>query len=212
MAKTRVLLADDHKMFRDGLRRLLEEQPTLEVVAEAGTAAEALTLARESRPDLVLLDVAMPGRDSLEILGELKRNGRGPRVLMLTSRPESEFAIRCLRAGADGYLTKGRAGYELIEAIDRVLGGRKYISSNLAEQLAGFATGDLSAPPHERLSDRELQVLRLLAAGKSVSEIGGALFLSPKTVSTYRARILEKLNLKTNAELVRYALEHHLID
>ncbi len=208
----RVLLADDHEMVREGLRRVLEADSSLEVVGEAENGTDALARAKELRPDVVALDVVMPGRDSLEIIGELKRFDPQVRILMLSGYLENQYALRCLRAGADGYLTKIKASRELIGAIRKICGGGKYISDGLAELLAQNIGRDASRPPHETLSDREFQVLRLIAAGKTVSEIGRHLNLSVKTVSTYRARILEKTQLRNNAEIMRYALDNGLSD
>ncbi|MCP4200547.1 MAG: response regulator transcription factor [bacterium] len=208
----KVLIADDHKMFRDGLRRVLEDESSLEVVAEAENGPEALDKSREFQPDIVLLDVVMPGRDSLEIVEELKRWNPGMRVLMLTSHSEDQYALRCLRAGADGYMTKINASDELITAIRKIHGGGKYISEALAELLAQSIGRDSSQMPHESLSDREFQVMRMIGDGKTVSEIADELNLSVKTVSTYRTRILEKTQLRNNAEIMRYVLDNDLID
>ncbi len=208
----KVLIADDHQMFRDGLRRVLEDDPVLQVIGEAENGPRALTRSKELDPDVVLLDVVMPGRDSLEIVEELKRWKPEIRVLMLTSHSEDQYALRCLRAGADGYLTKIKAGDELISAIHKIHGGGKYISDQLAELLAMSIGRDNSQLPHESLSDREFQVLRMIGSGMTVSEIGNELNLSVKTVSTYRTRILDKTQLKNNAAIMRYALEHGLTD
>ncbi len=208
----KVLIADDHKMFRDGLRRVLEDESSLEVVAEAENGPEALDKSREFQPDIVLLDVVMPGRDSLEIVEELKRWNPGMRVLMLTSHSEDQYALRCLRAGADGYMTKINASDELITAIRKIHGGGKYISEALAELLAQSIGRDSSQMPHETLSDREFQVMRMIGDGKTVSEIADELNLSVKTVSTYRTRILEKTQLRNNAEIMRYVLDNGLVD
>ncbi|MFQ5526771.1 MAG: response regulator [Thermoanaerobaculia bacterium] len=209
----KVLIADDHEMFRDGLRRVLSEDPTLEVVAEAKNSAEALSKANEIRPDVVLLDLVMPpGRDSVEIVEELKDKNPHLRILILTSHAEDQYALRCLRAGADGYLTKIKASDEVIRAIHKIHGGHKYITEAMAELLAQSIGKDASQLPHEALSDREFQVMRMIGQGKTVSEIGDELNLSVKTVSTYRGRIIEKTQLRNNAEIMRYALENGLAD
>lgn len=208
----RVLIADDHKMFRDGLRRVLEDDSSLDVVAEAENGAETLERSKEHGPDVILLDVVMPGRDSLEILRELKHSNPGVRILMLTAHNEDQYALRCLRAGADGYMTKINAGKELIAAIHKVNGGGKHISEALAELLAQSIGRDPSQLPHEALSDREFQVLRMIGSGKTVSEIADELHLSVKTVSTYRTRILDKTQLRNNAEIMRYVLDNGLGD
>lgn len=206
-----ILIADDHDLFREGLRRVLEADERFRVVAEAGSTPEMLDVAKKSKPDVVLLDVSMPGRGGVEGLEEVKRLLPRTRVLMLTSHPEDRYAIRCLRAGADGYLTKDHASSVLIEAILKVHQGGKYITPSLAEAMAQ-SLGDGDEKPHEKLSEREFQVLRMMASGLSISEIGDELNLSVKTVSTYRRRLLDKLGFENNAELIRYALEENLVD
>ncbi len=207
----RVLLADDHTLFREGVRRLLDSEAGIEVVAEAGRSQEILDGTASTEPDVVLLDVSMPGRGGLETLGELKARQPGIRVLMLTVHPEDHFAIRCIKAGADGYMMKDAAPEELVQAIRRVAAGHKYITPDLAEQLAMTLGQDFEEQPHERLSDREFQVMRLIASGKTVSEIADELNLSVKTISTYRSRILEKMHLRNNAEIMQYAIKRELV-
>jgi DNA-binding NarL/FixJ family response regulator len=206
----RILVADDHTIVREGLKAILERAGDFEVVAEAATGAEAVERARASRPDVVLLDVSMPGRDGLETAKDLKRQNPKVRILMLTFHPEDLFAVRCLKEGADGYMTKDAAPQQLVEAIRRIQRGGKYVSPNLAERLAFQLDGELDRPAHEILSDREFDVLRRIGSGKTVGEIGAELHLSVKTISTYRARILEKMNLRNNAEIIRYAVEQGL--
>lgn len=208
----RVLLADDHTLFREGVRRLLDSDPGIEVVAEAARGPEALDLAAEADPHVVLLDVSMPGRGGLETLRDLKERRPKVRVLMLTVHPEDHFAIRCIKAGADGYMTKDAAPDELILAIRRVAMGRKYITPELAEQLALTVGKSFEEKPHELLSDREFQVLRRISSGKTVSEIADGLNLSVKTISTYRARILDKMGLRNTAEIMQYGIKHGLAD
>ena len=208
----RVLLADDHTLFREGVRRLLEAESGMDVVAEAGRGPEVIDQAAQTEPDIVLLDVSMPGRGGLETLQDLKSRHPETKVLMLTVHPEDHFAIRCIKAGADGYMTKDAEPDELVGAIRRVVGGKKYITPDLAEQLALTLGQDFEEQPHERLSDREFQVLRLIASGKTVSEIGEELNLSVKTISTYRARILEKMNLRNNAEIMQYGIKRGLAE
>lgn len=208
----RIMIADDHAMIRQGLRRVLEAEDDMEVVGEAENGQEALIQSKETSPNLILLDIIMPGRDSLEIVEELKRYKPETRILMLTSHAEDQYALRCLRAGADGYLRKTGAGEDLVAAIRKIHGGGKYISDKLAELLALSLTRDSSQAPHELLSNREFQVLRMIGEGKTVSEISDELNLSVKTISTYRARILEKTQLKNNAEIMRYVLEHDLVE
>ncbi|MEM6793043.1 MAG: response regulator transcription factor [Acidobacteriota bacterium] len=206
----KVLIADDHLLFRQGLRNLLELEG-LKVVGEASSGPETLEQARETSPDIVLLDVAMPGRGALETMQSLKDHDGRVKILMLTGHPEDHYAIRCLKAGADGYLTKDNASDQLVAAIRRVNDGGKYISSELAEQLAMSLQNDLGVAPHETLSDREFQVMQRIASGKTVSEIGEALCLSVKTISTYRTRVLRKLNLRNNAEIMQYAIREELV-
>ena len=208
----RILLADDHKMFREGVRGLLEARSDMTVVGEAATGEEALAAATEHRPDVVILDVSMPGRGGLETVSELKRRNPKVRVLMLTVHPEDRFAVRCLKGGADGYMTKESAADELIGAIRKVFSGGKYVSPSLAESLVLSLERDFGAAPHETLSDREFQVMRMIASARTVSQIAEELCLSVKTISTYRSRILEKLGLRNNAEIMQYAMEQHLVE
>lgn len=211
-AMIRILLADDHKMFREGVRGLLQARSDMDVVGEAGTGEEALSKAGETRPDVVILDVSMPGRGGLETVSELKKRDPRVRVLMLTVHPEDRFAVRCLKGGADGYMTKDNAAEELIGAIRKVHSGGKYVSPSLAESLVLSLDRDFGSAPHETLSDREFQVMRMIAGAKTVSEIAAELCLSVKTISTYRSRILEKLGLRNNAEIMQYALEQDLVE
>lgn len=206
----RVLLADDHVLFRQGLRRLLELE-NMVVVGEASTGPETLDRTRETDPEVVLLDVSMPGRGAVEIIQELKARRKRTGVLILTGHPEDHFAIRCLKSGADGYLTKDHPSELLIAAIRRVAGGSKYISPELAEQLALSLTHDSDQPPHTSLSDREFEVMQRIARGETVSEIALAMFLSVKTISTYRTRVLRKLNLRNNAEIMQYAIRAEIV-
>ena len=201
----RVLIADDHSIFRLGLKRTLEGAPDMVVAAEAATGEETLVKARESKPDVVLLDVSMPGRGGVETAQELKRSNPRLRVLMLTVHPEDQYAVLCLKLGADGYVTKDVPPDVLLEAVRKVAAGRKYVSTNLAERLATALSGPGDRPPHELLSSREFEVMRKIAAGRSAGEIAAELHLSVKTVSTYRSRLLQNMNLKTNADIMHYA-------
>jgi two-component system invasion response regulator UvrY len=203
----RVLIADDHAIFREGLKRILEAATGVEVVAEAATGEEALVRTKESRPDVVVLDVSMPGRGGIETVQELKRRDARIKVLILTMHPEDHFAVRCLREGADGYLTKETVPELLVTAVRKVHSGGKYVSPALAERLVFNLDSNFERPAHEKLSHREFQVMRLIGAGKTVSEIGLTLHLSVKTVSTYRARILEKMEMKSNLEIMHYVIE-----
>lgn len=208
---TRILLADDHTLFREGLKQILAGQSGIEVAGEAGNGADTLRLAREQHFDLIVLDISMPDRSGWEILQDLRGERNAPAVLVLSMHPEDQYAVRMLRAGAAGYITKESAADELIAAIRRVAAGGRYISPAVAEQLAAAAARDLTLEPHELLSNREFQVMEQLVAGCSLRDIAEGLCLSEKTVTTYRARILEKLGLKNNVELARYAIEHKLL-
>jgi two-component system invasion response regulator UvrY len=201
----RVLIADDHSIFRIGLKRTLESAPDMVVAGEAETGEETLVKARQCNPSVVLLDVSMPGRGGVETAQELKRANPRVRVLMLTMHPEDQYAVLCLKLGADGYVTKDVPPDVLIEAVRKVASGRKYVSSNLAERLATDLSGSGDRPAHELLSSREFEVMRKIAAGRTTGEIAAELHLSVKTVSTYRSRVLQKMNLKTNADIMHYA-------
>ncbi|HYY93141.1 MAG TPA: response regulator transcription factor [Pyrinomonadaceae bacterium] len=207
----RVLIADDHAVVRRGLTQLLaEEYPALSV-GEARDASEVLQLARAQDWDIIILDISMPGRSGLEVLKELRQARPKVPVLVLTSHPEEQYALRVLKAGAGGYMTKEGAPEHLIEAVRRVAAGGRYIGPKLAELLAANVGVDAERPPHESLSDREYLVLCLIGSGKTVGEIAAELSLSVKTVSTYRARLLEKMGMKTNAELMIYAIKNGLV-
>lgn len=210
----RILIADDHAVVRRGLRQIVSEEPDLVVDGEAHSGQEALTLAREQHWDLVMLDISMPGRGGLDVLKELKQERPGLPVLVLSMHPEEQFAVRALRLGASGYMTKDSAPEELVRAIRKVVTGGRYVSASLAERLAGNLAPERQAerPLHEVLSEREFLVMRLIASGKSVTDIANELALSVKTISTYRARILEKMGMKSNAELTRYAISNQLVD
>ncbi len=209
---TRIIIADDHPIVRAGLKQIVADSPDMEVIDEAGNGHELLDKVSRQHFDLVILDISMPGMDGLEALKRLKQEHPGLRVLVLTLHPEARYAVRSLRAGADGYLTKANAADELIKAIRKICRGRKYISATLAEKLVYELDSDSSKLPHETLSDREFQVMQLLASGKTVKEIADDLALSVKTISTYRSRILEKMRLKNNAQLMLYAIQNHLLD
>ena len=207
----KVLVADDHAVVREGLKRILTQDRSIEVVAEAGDGAAALARACEVDLDVVVLDMSMPGRGGLETLQELKRLRPQLGVLVLSMHPEDQYAVRVLREGADGYLSKESAADELISALRKIHDGGKYVSSTLAERLALTVERGFEGPPHERLSTREFQVLVLIAQGRTVTEIGDELHLSVKTISTYRTRILDKMGMKNNAELMHYAIEEGIV-
>jgi len=207
----KVLIADDHPIVRTGLKQIIAEEPEIQIVGEAANSGEVIDCLWKHECDLVLLDIGMPGRSGIEIIGEIKDIRPGVAVLILSIYPEEQYAIRALRAGASGYLTKASAPVELIQAIFKVSGGGKYVSQNLAEILASEIDQHSSKKPHQLLSDREYQVMLLLASGKTVTEAARELNLSVKTISTYRASILEKMSMKNNAQLTFYAVENDLI-
>jgi two-component system invasion response regulator UvrY len=205
----KILIVDDHAIFRDGLRRILSDEFKAATFGDASNATEALDRVWKEKWDLVLLDITMHGRTGLDVLKEIRSSASDLPVLILSAHPEEQYAVRVLRAGAAGYLTKESASHELCKAVKKLLGGGKYISASLAEQLAA----EIQSPQgylHETLSNREYQVMLLIAAGKVPKEIGGELSLSAKTISTYRSRILEKLKLRNNAEIMRYVVERKL--
>lgn len=202
----RILIADDHELLRRGVKELLAEAFWVVTFGEAASGDEALAALTGSW-DLVILDLAMPGRPGLDTLKEMHARMPGLPIVVLSAYEEEHYAIRALRGGARAYVTKQSASTELVRAAKRVMGGNNYLSDNLAEKLK-----EPERPPHEQLSDRELQVLRMLAVGKSVKQIGNELALSEKTISTYRARLLVKMNLDSNAELMRYALRAGLVE
>lgn len=207
----RVLIADDHTVVRRGLKQiLLEGFPSAEV-EEVADAEELIKKILQSDWELVISDLSMPGRSGLEALQQIKQIRPHIPVLILSIHPEEQYAIRVLRAGASGYLSKDMAPDELVIAVQKVMLGKKYITDTIAEKLAAVLDQDTSKLPHESLSDREFTVLKLLASGKSVSEIAESMFLSVTTVSTYRTRLLSKMNMKTNADLTLYAIENKLI-
>jgi DNA-binding NarL/FixJ family response regulator len=208
----RVLIADDHAVVRQGLKQILSEQPDMKVLGEASTIPELLDRVREHKWDVVVLDISMPGRGGLDGLKQLKEAQPKLPVLILSMHPEDQFAVRALKTGASGYLTKDSVPGELLQAIRKVLTGRKYISPTLAEKLAADLQTDTARALHEALSDREFQIFLLIASGNSVTEIAKKLSLSVKTISTYRTRILEKMKMKTNAELIHYAVKQQLVD
>jgi DNA-binding NarL/FixJ family response regulator len=208
----RALIADDHAVVRQGLKQILGDTPEMVVAGEATTGQEVLDKIRAETWDVVVLDISMPDRSGLDVLKQLRSERPKLPVLVLSMHSEDQYAVRALKAGASGYLTKDSAPDELVKAIRKVVSGGRYVGSCLAERLAFEIGADSSKLPHETLSDREFQVLRLIASGKSVTEIAAELYLSSKTVSTYRVRLLKKMNLKTNAELMHYAMQNHLVD
>ncbi|MCK4262659.1 MAG: response regulator transcription factor [Dehalococcoidia bacterium] len=208
----RVLIADDHAVVREGLKQILAGTPDMVVADEARSGQEVLEKVRKSGFDVVVLDISMPGGSGLDVLKGLRGAKPGLSVLVLSVHPEEQYAVRVMRAGASGYVTKDSAPDELIAAIRKVSQGRKYVSPSLAERLASDLAVDAEKPPHERLSDREYEVMCLIASGKSVTEIARQLTLSVKTISTYRSRVLKKTNMRSSAELTHYAIKQGLVD
>ena len=208
----RIIIADDHSIVREGLKQVVVDQTDLIVSGEAENGKQTMELVRKGDFDVILLDIAMPGMSGLDILKQLKTEKPELPVLVLSMHPEEQYAVRALKAGAAGYLTKGSAPEELIAAIKKISAGGKYISSSLAEKLAFDLEADTKKPLHEALSDREYQVMIMIALGKRIKDIAKDLFLSEKTISSYRSRILGKMNFKTNTDITRYALSHRLID
>lgn len=209
---TKVLIADDHPLFRRGLKDILQAQPDIELVGEADTGHKALQMARKQRWDALVLDITMPGLGGIEILSILRQEQPKLPILVLSAHPENQYAVRVLRAGAAGYMTKETAPQEFIRGLRKVLRGAKYVSETLAEKLAFDLGAQNARKPHDLLSDREYEIMRMIASGKPLGKIASELALSPRTVSTYRSRVLEKMQMKTNADLIRYALQNKLLD
>ncbi len=207
----KLLVADDHAIVRKGIEQIIAETHDIIVAGEASNGYEVMEKVRKNGYDLVLLDVSMPGKDGLEILKELKKRWPKLVVLMISMYPEEQYALRALRSGASGYLTKENAADELISAIRKVSSGGKYVSLSLAEKLATKFENHSEKPLHERLSDREFRIMCMIASGKTPTEIANELVLSIKTISTYRSRLLKKMNMKNNSEITRYAIESKLI-
>jgi DNA-binding NarL/FixJ family response regulator len=207
----RILIVDDHVMFREGLKQILAKHSDMRVVDEAGSGQEAMEKVHQHKLDVVLLDISLPGRSGPELLSEIKKYKPELAVLVLSMHPEDQYAVRMMRAGALGYMTKESAPEELISAIRKVSTGGRYISSKLAEEMAVALDTNTPKLPHQMLSNREFQVMRMLASGKSLKEIADEMIISEKTVTTYRARILEKMNLHNNVELTLYSIENKLL-
>ena len=208
---TRVILCDDHALIRRGIRDTLAEQPDMQIVGEAGEYGELRTLLRSTSCDVLVLDISMTGRSGLDVLHVLKDEGSPIRVLIVSMYPEDQYALRALRAGAYGYVNKGADPAQIVAAVRMVAQGRKYITAEMAQMLVESLTTPAPEAPHEKLSDRELQTLTMIASGKRLSDIAEELSLSPKTVSVYRARVLEKLGMANNSELTVYAIRNGLV-
>lgn len=207
----KVVICDDHAIVRRGLKEILAETPDISIIGEAGNWHELYSVLSQNEVDLVLLDISMPDRNGLDILKQLRVERPTLKVLMLSMYPEEQYAIRALRAGASGYMTKESALEELVKAVRKVSRGGKYVSSSMSDKLISDVGSPTDELPHEALSDREFQVLCMIATGKSLTEMANELSISVKTVSTYRTRILEKMKLKNNAELTSYALKQHVV-
>ena len=208
----RVWIADDHAIVRHGLQQILAQQPDLTVAGEAATGEELLAMVRQGQGEVVVLDLSLPGMAGLDVLRELRHLAPRLPVLILSVHAADQYVTRALRAGASGYLTKESAAEELVQAIRRVVAGGRYLNPATAERLADYVASGMASRPHESLSDREFEVMRLLVRGRRVAEIAEALSLSPKTISTYRRRVLEKMNMTSNADLVEYAVRERLIE
>jgi len=208
----RILIADDHPVVRQGLRQMLAAEADLHVVGEAKDGHEVIDLAKRLEWDVAVLDYNMPGKAGIDLVKDLRQRYPERRVLVLSMYPEDRYAMRVLKAGAAGYLTKETAPQELVNALRKVANGGRYVSPALGERLASDLADGSDKPLHETLSDREYQIMWLIASGKTVGDIAIQLFLSPNTVSTYRVRVLRKMNVRNNAELMKYAIHHQLVD
>lgn len=206
----KILLVDDHIIVRKGIKELLEDSDEIRVVSEAGTAEEMFKIINKEDLDMVILDISLPGRSGVDALKQLKSSIPELPVLILSMHPESQYALRVMKSGAAGYLTKESVPEELIKAIHKINRGKKYISTNLAEELTNFLNGNIEKLPHQTLTDREYEVLLKIAEGQKLTEIAEDLSLSVKTISTYRSRILKKMKMKTNSELIKYVLKNKL--
>jgi len=208
----KVAIVDYHSIVRSGLKKILREEPDMDVTLEANGHSQLFRSLRVEQPDVLLLDISIPGKNGLEILKEVRQDYPAIKTLMLSMHPEDRFSVRAIKAGASGYVTKESAVEELVQAIRQIYSGGKYITQSVAEMLADSFDTDLEKPLHSRLSDREFQVLRMIASGKKTNDIATELSLSPATVATYRARVLEKMQLKSNVELTNYAIRQNLIE
>lgn len=207
----KVIIVDDHELIREGLQKVLAKQPDINVIAEASNTGELFSHLYEKTPDVIILDITMPGRSGLDVLKDIKTISPSAKILVLSMHPEERFAMRAIKAGASGYLTKQSAAKELVNAVRKVAGGGRYISSNFAEHLA-FEIHTSDKQLHETLSSREFEIMRLISLGKSAGDIAKDLNLSINTVTSYRSRLMEKMNMKSNAEIARYAVENQLVE
>jgi len=206
-----ILIADDHELVRGGLARIIAEEFSSAQIHEASDGLHAEKLARREKLDLIIMDMSMPGKTGLDVLKQLRTESIKTPVLILSIHPENQYAIRVLKSGGNGYISKDCPRTDFINAVRTILAGKKYVSADVTEKLASRFDDDMGKEQHELISDRELEVLKLIAGGKTVSEIATELSLSVATISTYRSRMLEKMNLKNNAELTHYAINNHLV-
>ena len=207
-----ILIVDDHLIVREGIKRIIDDVPDMNIVAEASSGQEAIDLILENLYDLILLDISMPGQNGLQTLKLIKKYNKNIPVLILSMHSEEQYAMRTLKAGASGYMTKETASHQLVTAIRKINGGRKFISKEVAELLTTDLYHDEDKDPHENLSDREFEILKLIASGKTTKTIANDLSISPKTVSTFRSRILKKLDLRNNADIIHYVFDYKLND
>ncbi len=207
----RILIADDHSLIREGLKKILLESLPFAEIHDVSDSADLLKLSIKEKWDIIISDISMPGYSGIEILKQIKIHTPDVPVLMLSMHAPEQYAVRAIKAGASGYLTKESAPYELVTAVQQILSGKKYITSKVAEVLAGSLESYTNRLPHEQLSDREFEVLRMIVQGKTIAEIGEVLSLSGNTISTYRLRILDKMNIRTNSGLVKYFMENKLL-
>ena len=207
-----ILIVDDHLIVREGIKRIINDIPDMKIVAEASTGNEAMDLIWKNKYDLILLDISMPGQNGLQTLKLIKKHDKTIQVLMLSMHSEEQYAMRSIRAGASGYMTKDTASSQLVTAIRKINDGRKFISKEVAELLTTEFYHDNEKDPHEHLSDREFEILKMIGKGTTTKSIAEELLISPKTVSTYRSRILDKLNMRNNSDLIHYVIDYKLTD
>jgi DNA-binding NarL/FixJ family response regulator len=208
----RIVIADDHELIREGIKKIIRSSRDMRIVGEAADIEGTIRLAEEHAPDILILDINLPGHDGLEGLEQVRRRFPGMSILILSMYPEERFAIRALKTGAAGYITKAMAAEELVKAIRKVMAGGSYISPRLAELLAQDVRAPRNTGPHESLTNRELQILRLIGAGRQIKQVAAELSISVSSVNTYRSRIFRKMGLSSNAALIRYAVEHRLLE
>lgn len=207
----KVCLVDDHTIVRKGLKQILEQNKDIEVSGEADSASGMFKILKTEHFDVIILDISLPGRSGIDALKQLREMDHEIPVLILSMHPPDQYALRVMKAGASGYLTKESAPDELISAVKKIARGKRYINNELAEELANYVNGKTTRDPHSKLTDREFEVMKSIAKGKSLTHIAQELSLSVKTISTYRRRVLNKLNLKNNSELIRYGMDHNLV-